>query len=416
MFPNVPLYPRVVAKVLPRTPAWTSGSCASQARLARVRGSRRRVPCACATLLLFNVCACCALAALGWKLRGRGGGPLQSVPVRSRSGSGAPFWNSEQRRLDLSGPSRDSCEADRRVVTQVWDYNTLPRGLQDFLLYMRCRKSSVLVSPGRGQVCGQARPFLLLAIKSLVPHFERRQAIRQTWGGGVRAKNRTVAAVFLLGRTPPEDHHPDLRGMLGREAELHGDLLQWEFRDTPLNSSLKEALFLRWFRRNCRQARFVLEAHDDVFVDTSRVLDFLENLPGGSGRFLFVGDVVADGRPPGDRAMPDFVPPSFFAGAYPPYAASGGVLLSGEVASRLHDVSRRIVLFPLHEVYAGLCLRKLGLRPQEHPGFAVRRDGDGGGRKRGEGACARSNLLVASGRTAQDMLRMWNRRDDCDAV
>ncbi|KAM9819170.1 N-acetyllactosaminide beta-1,3-N-acetylglucosaminyltransferase 2a [Syngnathus typhle] len=414
MFPNVPLYlsageaSESPPGVLVQTPAWLRGLQVGPALKAAARAQVRSccVPAAMPKLLqllfllllLLNALACSILATLSWK-PGRDHGALFKPRTR------ASFWNREQRRLDLSGPRPDSCRADRRAVTQVWDYNTLPRSLQDFLLYMHCRKSDVVIAPSLG--CRRADPFLLLAVKSLVPHFGRRQAIRQTWGrAGVHA-NRTVAIVFLLGRTPPEDHHPNLQGMLGREAELHGDLLQWEFRETALNLSLKEALFLQWFRRNCPRARFVLEAHDDTFVNTFRVLDFLESLPRTGRDFLFVSDVVLNGRPAADRALPDFVPPSVFTGTYPPRVASGGFLLSGALALRLHDVSRRVLLFPVHEVYEGLCLRKLGLIPQKHPGFAARKVHRNGEGKDGEDACAHTKSMVVNGRTAQEMLRMW---------
>ncbi|XP_061626164.1 N-acetyllactosaminide beta-1,3-N-acetylglucosaminyltransferase 2a isoform X1 [Phyllopteryx taeniolatus] len=415
MFPNVPLFPGVgeAARSPPggllQTQAWTLRPRAFQLQLGiNVAALVRRSWCLLCAMLLLNVLVCCILATLSWKLRQDQSGLLKLVSARSGNWSGPSFWNTEQRRLNLMGP-RDSCEADRRVVAQqVWDYNALPRRLQDFLLYIHCRKSSVLQVPGPG-----GRPpdlFLLLVVKSLVPHFGRRQAIRQTWGRAGVLANRTVATVFLLGQMSPEDHYPDLRGMLGKEAALHRDLLQWEFRDTPLNSSLKETLFLQWFHRNCPWTRFVLEARDDSFINTFQVLDFLETLPRASSNFLFIGDVVDDGRPPRDRALLDFVPPSIFTGAYPPYAASGGFLLSGEVAVRLHNVSRRVLLFPVHDVYMGLCLRELGLVPQKHPGFAtllVRPDHDDD-KERGEVVCVERSLMVVSGHTPQEILRMWS--------
>ncbi|XP_077575168.1 N-acetyllactosaminide beta-1,3-N-acetylglucosaminyltransferase 2a [Stigmatopora nigra] len=267
---------------------------------------------------------------------------------------------------------------------------------------MHCRESKVLHTPRPGSL--PADLFLLMAVKSLVPHFVRRQAIRQSWGRIGRLANRTVATIFLLGQTPAEDHHPDLRGMLAREAQLHGDLLQWEFRDTPLNLSLKEALFLRWFHRNSSRTRFVLEAHDDTFVHTLKILDFLETWALAGSDSLFSGNVIDDGRPPVDRTHPDFVPPSVFTGVYPPYATSGEFLLSGEVALRLHQVSRSVLLFPVHDVYMGLCLHKLGLVPQKNAGFAKRPIND----DYEDEQEVNSKLMVVSGCTPQEMLRMWN--------
>ncbi|XP_057700040.1 N-acetyllactosaminide beta-1,3-N-acetylglucosaminyltransferase 2a [Corythoichthys intestinalis] len=412
MFPNVPVYsdagktagsPSGSPGGFPQTPAHIF-----QVQLGiNLAVLMRRTGVLLCAMLLLNMLACCIIVALSWKIRQDQSRFLKLVPVASRQ-SGPSFWNSEQRRLDLSGP-QDSCEANRRIVTQqVWDYYMMPSRLQDFLLYMHCRKSNVLQAPG--PACQEPDLFLLIAVKSLVPHFGQRQAIRQTWGRAGVLGNRTVATVFLLGQTPAEDHYPDLQGMLSREAELHGDLLQWEFRDTPLNLSLKEVLFLRWFHLNCSQTRFVLEAHDHTFVNTFKVLDFLETSAHASSRFLFSGNVISNGRPHRDQARLDFVPPSIFTGVYPPYAMSGEFLLSGEVALRLHQVTQNVLLFPVHEVYMGLCLRKLGLVPQKHPGFAtlpVHQGHDDDEEKCGKDWYVCRKLLLVSGCTPQEMIRMW---------
>ncbi|XP_054636424.1 N-acetyllactosaminide beta-1,3-N-acetylglucosaminyltransferase 2a [Dunckerocampus dactyliophorus] len=398
MFPNAPLYPGFV-----------------------VRGGDTVVLCRSRLLsvLMLNVFMC-VLMVLTWKL-GLDHSGLQRVHIPSRSfwcqqAVSGSFWNKEQQRLDalynpLLGPTHsrdrlndtgpvDTCEADHRVLTQVWDYNTLPRRLQDFLLYMRCRKYRILITPG--QACHQDL-FLLLAVKTLVPHFGQRQAIRQTWGRTGVLANRTVATVFLLGQTLSQDHFPDLRGMLGREAELHGDLLQWEFRDTFLNLTLKEALFLDWFHHNCPRARYVLKADDEVLVNTLRVLDFLEALPLVKSKDLFVGDVIWNAGPHRDQKLKYFVPQSVFTGEYPPYAGGGGYLLSGDVALRLQDVSRQVVLYPIDNVYTGMCLQKLGLVPETHSGFRTFDIDD----EFRENPCAHRKLMLVHSRTPQEMLKIW---------
>jgi N-acetyllactosaminide beta-1,3-N-acetylglucosaminyltransferase len=65
------------------------------------------------------------------------------------------------------------------------------------------------------------KPFLLLAIKSLTPHFARRQAIQGSWSRESNVGNQMVVRVFLLGQTPLEDNHPDLSDMLRFESEKH---------------------------------------------------------------------------------------------------------------------------------------------------------------------------------------------------
>ncbi|XP_029386586.1 N-acetyllactosaminide beta-1,3-N-acetylglucosaminyltransferase 2-like isoform X2 [Echeneis naucrates] len=328
-----------------------------------------------------------------------------------------PFWNKEQQRLDITynpiinsvselpdwlndiGPS-DPCEPDSRALTQVVDYNLLPQQIQDFLLHMRCRTYPMLIN--QPHVCN-GKPFLLLVVKSLMPHFDRRQAIRETWGRAGVLANRTVTTVFLLGNAMPSDHFPDLSSMLAHEATLHKDLLQWDIRDTFFNLTLKEVLFLEWFSKNCPQAQFILKGDDDVFINTLQVISFLEGLAQNKAKDLFVGDVIRNAGPHRDKKLKYFIPESVFVGGYPPYAGGGGYLYSGQLALRLYNVSEQVVLYPIDDVYTGMCLEKLGLVPEKHGGF---RTFDIEKKHKHNGCIYRSLLLVHS-RTPQDMLKIW---------
>ncbi|XP_068178654.1 N-acetyllactosaminide beta-1,3-N-acetylglucosaminyltransferase 2-like isoform X2 [Antennarius striatus] len=367
------------------------------------------------------------LIGLAWNVR-RSQSGRQRVRVPSRrfwrpDVASQSFWNKEQQHLDFlhnpvfaaalaatppgelpdwlndTGPP-DPCEPDYRVPTQILDYNVLPRLFQDFLLHMRCRRYPLLIDPPR--VC-EATPFLLLAVKSLTPHFDRRQAIRETWGRAGVVANRTVAVVFLLGSTFGGDHFPDLRGLLRQEARIHKDVLLWRYRDTFFNLTLKDVLFLEWFGRRCPHARYVLKGDDDVLVNTPRVLDFLENVSESRTKDLFVGDVISDAAPHRDKKLKYFIPESVFVGRYPPYAGGGGYLLSGDLALRLSEASRRVVLYPIDDVYTGMCLQKLGLAPQGHRGF---RTFDIEDRDR-DRPCIYRNLMLVHSRTPQEMLAIW---------
>lgn len=333
------------------------------------------------------------------------------------------FWNKEQQRLDFlynpiinSALSDDSlvvlpdwlndtgplnpCDPDYRVLTQISDYNSLPQRFHDFLLHMRCRTYPMLIN--QPHICDET-PFLLLVVKSLIPHFDRRQAIRETWGRAGVLANRTVVTVFLLGNTLPLDNFPDLLGMLGHEAKLHNDLLQWDYRDSFFNLTLKEVLFLEWFSKHCPQAQYVLKGDDDVFVNTLRVIDLLEDLPDNKAKDLFIGDVISNAGPHRNQELKYFIPESVFVGPYPPYAGGGGYLLSGELAIRLYNASQQVVLFPIDDVYTGMCLRKLGLAPTKHTGF---RTFDIETKYRSTPCIYRSLVLVHS-RTPQEIIEIW---------
>ncbi|KAJ8394200.1 hypothetical protein AAFF_G00050050 [Aldrovandia affinis] len=342
----------------------------------------------------------------------KGGNSKVRVPTKpfwKKLVASEAYWNREQQKLDFihnpilmtengsvfpvpvwlnstSHSSANFCHPDPSVTTQVKDYNSLPDRFKDFLLYMKCRSYPMAVD--QPHTC-TGKPYLLLAIKSLAPHFDRRQAIRESWGRAGRLANRTVATVFLLGNATAVDHFPDLSQMLRYESGMHRDILQWDYRDSFFNLTVKEVLFLDWFDRRCPGASFIFKGDDDVFVNTYRILDFLAGLSPAKAKDLF---------------LKYFIPESMFVGKYPPYAGGGGFLYSGDLALRLHRVSQQVTLYPIDDVYTGMCLQKLGLVPEKHKGFRTFDIEE----KYRNNPCAYKSLILVHSRTPQDMIKIWN--------
>lgn len=321
---------------------------------------------------------------------------LQNNPILAANDSTAelPDW------LNETSLTSDPCQPNIRVTTQVKDYNSLPQRFKDFLLYMHCRSYPIMVD--QPDVCKES-PFLLLAVKTLAPHFDRRQAIRQSWGRAGVIANQTVVTIFLLGNATAGDHHPDLSEMLRYESIRHKDLIQWDYRDSFFNLTVKEVLFLEWIQTRCPGARFIFKGDDDVFVNTYRILDFLKGLSEPKARDLFVGDVITNAGPHRDKKVKYFIPDSMYIGTYPPYAGGGGYLYSGSIAARLHNVSQHVALYPIDDVYTGMCLRKLGLAPEKHKGFRTFNIEE----KYRSNPCAYKSLMLVHPRTPQEMIQIW---------
>ncbi|XP_054456644.1 N-acetyllactosaminide beta-1,3-N-acetylglucosaminyltransferase 2 [Anoplopoma fimbria] len=320
----------------------------------------------------------------------------QNNPVLASNYSGGdlPEW------LNETSSTSDPCQPNFRVTTQVKDYNSLPVRFKDFLIFMHCRSYPIIVD--QPDVCKEP-PFLLLAVKSLAPHFDRRQAIRQSWGRAGVIANRTVVTIFLLGNATAGDHHPDLSGMLRYESGRHKDVIQWDYRDSFFNLTVKEVLFLEWIQTRCPGARFIFKGDDDVFVNTYRIMDFLKGLSEPKARDLFVGDVITNAGPHRDKKVKYFIPESMYVGTYPPYAGGGGYLYSGDIAARLHNVTRHVALYPIDDVYTGMCLRKLGLAPEKHKGFRTFNIEE----KYRSNPCAYKSLMLVHPRTPQEMIQIW---------
>ncbi|CAL8280081.1 unnamed protein product [Merluccius merluccius] len=308
----------------------------------------------------------------------------------------------------------------------------LPDQMRAFVASMHHRRYRLIVD--QPDACGgpngslsAGAPSLLIAVKSQVGNFENRQAIRETWGRRGRVQGPggrgawEVRTVFLLGRqdagTGP---HPDLGRLLELENRQHADILQWDFRDTFFNLTLKDLLFWDWVRDRCPAAAFVFKGDDDVLVRTDALLEYLQRRrdehlarrgPGNHSGDppldpdpdLFVGDVIYNARPNREPDTKYYIPESFYRGAYPPYAGGGGVVYSASLVPRLREVSERVQMFPIDDVYLGMCLDRLGVAPGHHPGFLT----FDLPRYQRSKPCSYKSVLLVHKRTPRQMLALW---------
>uniref|UniRef100_A0AAY5JYQ5 Hexosyltransferase n=1 Tax=Esox lucius TaxID=8010 RepID=A0AAY5JYQ5_ESOLU len=129
--------------------------------------------------------------------------------------------------------------------------------MKAFIKAMHCREYPFLINPPRvcaGKVnTGPEAPMLLMAIKSQVGNLKTAGHPRnmgEKWLGERRAGGVVglVRTVFLLGRQDPiTGPHPDLGGLLMLESQKYGDILQWNFKDTFFNLTLKRSAgFWQW--------------------------------------------------------------------------------------------------------------------------------------------------------------------------
>ncbi|KAM5134675.1 UDP-GlcNAc:betaGal beta-1,3-N-acetylglucosaminyltransferase 9 isoform 2-T2 [Callospermophilus lateralis] len=166
-----------------------------------------------------------------------------------------------------------------------------PTGSFDFRRYLSAkdqRRFSLLINQPhkcRGDGAPGGRPDLLIAVKSVAADFERRQAVRQTWGAEGRVQGALVRRVFLLGvprsastnKADPEGvgTQTHWRALLHAESHAYSDILLWAFDDTFFNLTLKEIHFLAWASAFCPNVRFVFKGDADVFVHVGNLLEFL---------------------------------------------------------------------------------------------------------------------------------------------
>ncbi|XP_068571422.1 N-acetyllactosaminide beta-1,3-N-acetylglucosaminyltransferase 2 [Cebidichthys violaceus] len=306
-------------------------------------------------------------------------------------------------------------------------FDQLPQQLQEFVSHIHRRDYPTLIQPdgvcGAGAKDEREAPLLLLAIKSTEQNFKNRQAIRQTWGqarwvagqwrkgkvGGEGEGGGYVRRVFLLGKGREEDVGVSSSDLLQIESERYGDILQWDFRDTFFNLTLKDVLFWSWFSHSCNRTLFVFKGDDDVFVNTPKMMMYLQDQlrkPQAHKTIedFMVGDVIVGGLPNRVNQSKYFIPDSFYKGLYPLYAGGGGVVYSGLLTKRLEHMSKRVHLFPIDDVYVGMCMVRLNARVVHHPAFLTF---DFPNRKEEEELCSYHTILLVHKRSPTQVVKLW---------
>ncbi|KAM5263606.1 UDP-GlcNAc:betaGal beta-1,3-N-acetylglucosaminyltransferase 9 [Ctenodactylus gundi] len=299
-----------------------------------------------------------------------------------------------------------------------------PTGPFDFGRYLRAkdqRHFPILINQPhkcRGDGAPGGGPDLLIAVKSVAADFERRQAVRQTWGSEGRVSGALVRRVFLLG--VPKGPGPNgaeegtgsrrkWRALLRAESRAYADILLWAFDDTFFNLTLKETHFLAWATVFCPDVHFVFKGDADVFVHVGNLLEFLAQRD--PEQDLLAGDVILQAHPIRARTSKYYIPEAVYGlPAYPTYAGGGGFVVSGVTLHRLATACAQVELFPIDDVFLGMCLQRLRLAPEPHTAFRTF------GITQPSAAphlhtfdpCFYRELVVVHGLSAADIWLMWH--------
>ncbi|NXN13557.1 B3GN9 acetylglucosaminyltransferase, partial [Indicator maculatus] len=211
-------------------------------------------------------------------------------------------------------------------------------------------------------------PFLLIAIKSVVEDFDRREIVRKTWGREGLVNGEQIQRVFLLGTPKNRTVLETWETLIQQESQAYRDILLWDFMDTFFNLTLKEIHFLNWAAEFCPSVKFIFKGDADVFVNVENIVDFLERHDHTED--LFVGDIIYNARPIRIQQSKYYIPETMYGlSIYPAYAGGGGFLLSSHTMRKLSKACREVELFPIDDVFLGMCLQRINLKPVSHEGF-----------------------------------------------
>ncbi|XP_069824571.1 UDP-GlcNAc:betaGal beta-1,3-N-acetylglucosaminyltransferase 9 [Dendropsophus ebraccatus] len=210
--------------------------------------------------------------------------------------------------------------------------------------------------------------FLLIAVKSIVEDFDRRESVRKTWGREGVINGARVRRVFLLGTPRNKTAVSMWESLMQQESHYYKDILLWDFLDTFFNLTLKEIHFLSWAQQYCSNVKFIFKGDADVFVNVENLIHFLQSQ--NPSEDLFVGDIINNAKPIRSKNSKYYIPETMYGlGMYPAYAGGGGFLMSGITMKKLSKSCNEVELFPIDDVFLGMCLQRINLTPVFHAGF-----------------------------------------------
>lgn len=297
-----------------------------------------------------------------------------------------------------------NCTENSGLKKKDWFKRMDPR-FHQFVLYRHCKYFPMLIN--HPEKCS-GDVHLLMVVKSVIEQHDRREAVRKTWGKEQEIDGKKIRTLFLLGSPSAGKDSKNLQKLAEYEDRIYRDILQWDFMDTFFNLTLKEVNFLKWFNIYCPRVQFIFKGDDDVFVNTNNVLELLgfrKEDPKVGG--LFVGDTISKAVPIRNSQSKYFIPKELYDKPYPPYVGGGGFLMASGLARKLFAVSDDTELFPIDDVFLGMCLQKAGHAPELHPGFKTF-----GIMKRkvspmNNDPCFYRNLLVIHKLSPEELLNMW---------
>ncbi|XP_050973558.1 UDP-GlcNAc:betaGal beta-1,3-N-acetylglucosaminyltransferase 7, like [Labeo rohita] len=326
---------------------------------------------------------------------------IKAVENSSNVNALAPVGKPLPRKWDVN---KIKCHENSTIKSQAWFRRLGPR-FHEFVLHRHCRYYPMLLN--HPEKCS-GDVDVLVVVKSVIEEHDRREAVRQTWGKEQEIQGLKIKTLFLLGTPATGKDARNLQALVQYEDRTYGDILQWDFMDTFYNLTLKEVNFLRWFNIYCSGVPFVFKGDDDVFVHTKNLVELIGfRVEENRVENLIVGDTILEAKPIRNRQSKYFIPKELYDKRYPPYLGGGGFLMSSQVAHKLFVVSESVELYPIDDVFLGMCLQKLKIVPELHLGFRtfgiIKRKVTPLNRE----PCFFRNLIVVHKLVPQELLQMW---------
>ncbi|KAK3102454.1 hypothetical protein FSP39_011492 [Pinctada imbricata] len=202
---------------------------------------------------------------------------------------------------------------------------------------------------------------LLILIKSSVPHFDLRNAIRRTWGRKLK-KSPKYEMAFLLGYL---NHHQHL---IDNEHYKNGDIIQEDFIDAYWNNTYKTIMAYNWAVEYCSIAHTVLFLDDDMFINPDNLDIYVSEIEGKEEEDVYSGVLLEILTPIRDIKSKWAVQYQEYPyDSYPRYLAVSVMFVSMSIVQIFKTIFPYVKYLKLDDVYLGIVAHKLNIQPKETP-------------------------------------------------
>uniref|UniRef100_A0A0B7BLK7 Hexosyltransferase n=1 Tax=Arion vulgaris TaxID=1028688 RepID=A0A0B7BLK7_9EUPU len=211
---------------------------------------------------------------------------------------------------------------------------------------------------------------LVICVPISQDNYKGRTVIRNTWGSyAYNVTNKAILIFFIGSNLNPEQVTTDKQ--LSESAQ-YGDILQEDYIDCYNNLSLKSVSILKWVSSFCSNAKFVLKADDDMYVNIPFMITTLRKYitDAPTKDAFIVGSVQNNAHPIRSSSSKWYTPFKLYPDStYPKYVSGTAYAMTVKAAFLLYEASLRVPIFWLEDVYiTGLCARK-GKVDVNHSGY-----------------------------------------------
>ncbi len=229
------------------------------------------------------------------------------------------------------------------------------------LLFADCVKYMTLYKINNSNFCGSNSGLdfdSLIFVFNRVNDFNQRNAIRKTWAQNLNREESKTRFLFVLGSSDSQS----IQNKVLVEDFKYKDLIEWQFIDSYLNSSLKAIGILRWTLFNCINVRFIMKTDDDILINPSMFSQFISYI--SNSKKTIYGLLAKGYKPLRETKSKWFISyKSYSHPKYPDFAVGPYILSRDSIYPIYKEVLNSLPALAFEDVYiTGIIAEILNIR------------------------------------------------------